>query len=37
MESVMVDVNASQREALMSQCAAQVCSTRYGNAECKTK
>ena len=37
MESVMVDVNASQRETLMSQCAAQVCSTRYGNAECKTK
>jgi hypothetical protein len=37
LESVMVDVNASNRESLMSQCAAQLCSTRYGNAECKTK
>jgi hypothetical protein len=37
LESVMVDVNDSNRESLMSQCAAQLCSTRYGNAECKTK
>ncbi len=37
MESVMVDVNASPREARMNQCAAQLCGTRYGNAECKTK
>ncbi len=37
MESVMVDVNAGPREARMNQCAAQLCSTRYGNAECKTK
>jgi hypothetical protein len=37
LESVMVDVNARDRESLMSQCAAQLCSTRYGNTECKTK
>ena len=37
LESVMVDMNASPREARMNQCAAQLCSTRYGNAECKTK
>jgi hypothetical protein len=37
MESVMLDVNANSREAFMSQCAAQVCVTRYGNPECKAK
>jgi hypothetical protein len=36
-ENVMVDVNAASRETVMNQCAAQLCSSRYGNPECKTK
>ena len=36
-ERVMVDVNAARREAVMNQCAAQLCNTRYGNPACKTK
>ena len=37
LENVMVDVNASPREQAMTQCAKQLCVTRYGNVDCKTK
>ena len=36
-ESVMVDVNDAQRQAVMNQCAAELCNQRLGNPACKPK
>lgn len=35
-ESVLVDLNENPRETMLRQCAAQMCSLRYGNRACKT-
>lgn len=36
-ETVIVDTNANSREITMQRCAARLCYSRYGNAECKVK
>jgi len=36
-QNIVTDTNASSREGAISSCASQLCYSRYGNADCKSK